>query len=153
MWEPCRWVYRSDYSDTHVNLLHLPPSLLLYRTLYWRHGYSTAHSTVHKCVATHIIGPVSSLDPYRAIYVTVWSWTGLAGRETFRSNVQPPYSCTDLSWLITFWGAKSTMGIRNFNLRRSRVIKRVNIGLNQSFIYLRTPPSQIHPQLTPYLQG
>jgi len=36
------------------------------------------------------------------------------------------------------WGAKSTMGIRNFNLLRSQIRKREKIGLNQSIIYMHS---------------
>ena len=122
-------------------------------TLQSRHGYSLAHSTDCKCAATHTMAPVSSFDSYRAIYETASSW--LDTRDVRLPLVQFPNvskQCTAFIFmhkLITFWGAKSTIGMRNFNLRRGRVIKRVNIGLNQSFTYIRTPPSATHPQVTP----
>jgi hypothetical protein len=42
-------------------------------------------------------------------------------------------------------GAKSTMGIRNFNLRRCQVRKWEKIGLNQSLIYIQPFPHTLNP--------
>jgi hypothetical protein len=47
-------------------------------------------------------------------------------------------------------GAKSTMGIRNFNLRRSEDRKRVKIGLNQTLIYMHPFPHS-YPKFFIYL--
>jgi hypothetical protein len=48
-------------------------------------------------------------------------------------TIQGPIGIT---WLITVTGGgESTVGIRNFNLRRSQVIKMGKIRLNQSLIY------------------
>ena len=43
-----------------------------------------------------------------------------------------------ITWLMNTGGAKSTMGIRDFNIRNSHIRKRGKTGLNQSLIYM--PP-------------
>ena len=46
-----------------------------------------------------------------------------------------------VTWLITQeGGGKSTMAIRNFDLRRSQFMKRGQIGLNQSLKYIHPFP-------------
>jgi hypothetical protein len=50
-------------------------------------------------------------------------------------------TCYFFSWRLLQWGrAKSTMGIRNFILRRRQVRKTGRIGLNQSLIYVHPHP-------------
>jgi len=70
----------------------------------------------------------------------------------FFDRGKPKYSKKTLSqqligvtWLISLLeggggGTKSTMGVRNFNLQRSRVRKRRKFGLNQSLIYAQPFP-------------
>ena len=62
-------------------------------------------------------------------------WTKHEFRENLKSYIHGP------NFVINIWGegggAKSTIGIRNFNLRRSQFRKKWKIGQSQSLINVR----------------
>jgi len=75
----------------------------------------------------------------------------LSTKHEFRENLKI-YSCRR-NFVINIWGgggAKSTMGIRNFNLQRSELRNTWKIGQSQSLINVRPfPPLSLHFLVVP----
>jgi hypothetical protein len=120
-------VYYNAHMPYHALFRVLPANTLPNPSHAFMPFYCTVYFTSHCCELYRNISPsrtttTRSSTTHNGHYLFSYFYTGL---------------CIGVTWLVTVGGggSKSTMDIRNFNLRKSQVRKMGKIGFNQSLIY------------------